>query len=240
MISNRLIAVFVLSLTLGTILHAEDPPIRYAFQVFQLTGGFTEKTSIKEDIWGGASTDWDKIKSEVVLFDEGEFLNGKDRFVMKPNGCFWNDQELTFEEGHEADLPERKIKMIYSPNLMRKENELVRLKITASRPYQFMSAQGDNVFKLQEIKLPTGLDIEIKAHSPEEDRFEITHLGLELRSVNRRERSIGTSLPVGKPILDESSYALRLSIREYRSYGILLHPKGSDGLIIIRFEVDDD
>lgn len=233
-------AIIILGLALIRTLNAEEPPIRYAFQVFQLNGGFTENTSLKESIWNGNVSAWDEINDEVVLFDQGEFLNGKDRFVMKPDGCFWNDQELTFEEGHEAALPERKIKMIYSPNLMRKENELVRLKIAATRPYQFMAAQEDGLFKLQEIKLPTGLDIEIKAHSTKEDHFEISHLRLDLRSVNRREKSKETSLPVGKPILDESKYILNLSVREYRSYGILLHPRGSDGIIIIRFEVDDD
>ena len=232
--------VFTLGLAFSVFLRAEDIPIRYAFQVFQLTGGFTENTSLKGEIWNDSATAWDAIKDEVLLFDEGEFLNGKDRLVMKPDGCFWNDQELTFEEGHEADLPERKIKMIYSPNLIRKENEVVRLKIAATRPYQFMAEQDKGLFKLQEIKLPTGLDIEIKAHSNEEDHFEISHLGLDLRAVNRREKAEGTSLPVGKPILDESKYVLKLHVREYRSYGILLHPKGSDGIIIIRFEVDDD
>ncbi|MDC0325623.1 hypothetical protein OAM01_02585 [bacterium] len=236
----QLLTLITLTFLQQNIKASEDVPIRYAFQVFQLNGGFTEKTSLKEPIWNDLNSTWKEIESEILLFDEGEFQSGKDRLIMKPDGCFWNDQELTFEEGHQADLPEGKLKMIFSPNLMRKENELVRLKITSPRPYQYMTTEGKGIFKLREVKLPTGLDIEIKAHSPKEDFFYITHFGLDLRSVLGREKVKGTNLPVGAPLLNEQRYDLKLSVREYRSYGILIRPKGSDGIIIIRFEVDDD
>ena len=229
-----------LSLALVVPSQAEEPPIRYAFQVFQLTGGFTQKTSLAQNVWQGSDAAWIKIKDDVLLFDEGEFLNGKDRLVMTPKGCFWNDRKVTFENGHKAKLPNKKIKMIYSPNLIRREKELVRLKIASKLPYQYMEARKDGLFKLKEVKLPTGLDIEIKAQRAEPNVYDVTYMELDLRSVHRREKSTKTTLPVGKPILEESEYILKLRVQEYRSYGILLRPKGTDNVIIVRFEVDDE
>ncbi len=235
----RIILLSTLAFLQALSLSAQEAPIRYAFQVFQLNGSFSDKTSLENKIWSDSTAAWERIENDVTLFDKGEFRNGKDRLVMEPKGCFWNDRELTFEEGHQAALPEKKIKMIFSPNLIRKERELVRLKIASTLPYQFMKAREDGLFEVDEIMLPTGLDIEIKAHQDKEDSYEITYLELDLRSVNRRETLRGIALPIGKPILDEVEYRLKLTVREYRSYGILLRPKGSDSLIIIRFEVDD-
>ena len=102
-----------------------------------------------------------------------------------------------------------------------------------------MKVRKDGLFELEEIKLPTGLDIEIKTRKAGEDLYEVSYLKLDLRSVNRSESTKRTSLPIGKPILSESEYVLKLQIQEFRSYGIVFQPKGSDPLIIIRFEVDD-
>ncbi|MEM7385158.1 MAG: hypothetical protein AAF514_09465 [Verrucomicrobiota bacterium] len=235
----QLPALCILLAAATTKLQADSPPIRFAFQVFQLNGDFTRKTSLSEDIWKGSDRDWKKIKDEVILFDEAEFRNGEDRLTMSRKQCRWNDQLLTFEKGLKAKLPGKKIKMIFSPNLIRKENELVRLKVTSKRPFQFMSGRKDGLFELKEVNLPTGLDIEIIARRGAPNTYKIPYLELDLRSVNRRESSKLTNLPIGKPILDKSEYILKLAVQEYRSYGILLQPKGSEGMVIIRFEVDD-
>ena len=39
--------------------------------------------------------------------------------------------------------------------------------------------------------------------------------------------------------MDESEYIMKLRVREYKSYAILLQPSGMKGFIIIRFEIDD-
>lgn len=231
--------LIVMSLALANVVQAEERPIRYAFQIFQLSSGFTQRTSLRNKIWDASDKTWGKMKDEVVLFDFGEFRNGDDKLLMRSKSCFWNDQMLTFEEGYKTKLPEKKIKIISSPNVYRKEKELVRLKITSEQPYQYMEPHGDGLFKLQEIKLPTGLDIEIRAHTARKDVYEIDHLKLDLRVVSKREPAEGTNLPIGKPILNESEYVLHLRVEEFDSYGILLQPKGTDSTIIIRFEVDD-
>ena len=109
---DKLIGCWVLSLLFAGQAFGKEPPIRYGFQVFQLNGGFTQETSLTDEIRTSSDDSWDKIKDQVVLFDKAEFRNGKDKLVMYPKGCFWNEKELTFEEGHEASLPEKKIKMI--------------------------------------------------------------------------------------------------------------------------------
>lgn len=237
--SYSFIILGVLSLAFSMTAQAGDRPISYAFQIFQLSGGFTQKTSLKEKIWKASDKSWDKIKGEVTVFDTGEFRNGKDKLVLRPKSCFWNDQMLTFEKGQRVKLPERKIKMISSPSLTRKEKELVSLKVTSEQPYQFMKRQKNGLFKLQEKKLPTGLDLQIKSHTVKRDVYDIDYLKIDLRAVNRREPAKGTTLPVGEPILSESEYVLKLRIREFRSYGIVLQPKGTDSLFIVRIEIDD-
>ncbi len=216
----------------------DERPIRYAFQVFQLGSGFTKKTSLREKIWRASDKTWNRMKDEVTLFDSAEFRNGKDKLVFRSKSCFWNEQMLTFEEGKNAKLPD-KLKLISSPYVKRKEKELVKLKIRSEQPYEYMEPREDDLFKLKEIKLPTGLDIEIRAHTAGRDVYDVDHLKLHLRVVTEREPAEGTRLPVGKPVLKESEYKLSLRIEEYDSYGILLQPKGMDSMIVIRFEVDD-
>lgn len=239
MIARSLLILLAICLTLPRVSQADERPIRYAFQVFQLNSGFSQKTSLKKKIWKASDKTWNKMKDEVVLFDFGEFHNGKDKLVFRRNSCHWNDKMLTFEEGHKAKLPEDKIKLIYSPYVTRKEKELVRFKIKSEQPYQYMEPQGDGVYKLKEIKLPTGLDIDIRAHTSRKHVYDVDHLKLSLRIVSERESVKGTNLPVGKPVLHESEYKLALRVGDFDSYGIILQPKGTESKIIIRFEIDD-
>ena len=62
---------------------------------------------------------------------------------------------------------------------------------------------------------------------------------LMLRWVSKREPIPGVNLPIGRPILQEQDYWLRLFVRESKNYGILLRPEGNSGAIIIRIEIDD-
>jgi len=218
---------------------ADRGKVRYECQVFRLAAGFEQRTSLEKAIWEGSPAEWDLIKDEVTLFDSGEFRIGSDRLRIHRHGCFWNEQQLTFEEGHRTPLPEGRIKMIYSPNLLRRQGELVRMKIESREPFQFMSRRDDGLFELQEMTLPVGMDIEIKAEQPEKDVFLISYLEVELRTVEHRERAPGTRLSVGRPVLAEYEYKLRLRVRESKNYGVLLQPEGSPGAIIIRMEIDD-
>lgn len=239
MIVRSIQILIAVGLTFPGAVWADERPIRYAFQVFQLNSGFSQKTSLKKKIWKASDRTWDKMKEEIVLFDDGEFRNGKDTLVFRSNRCQWNNQILTFEEGHKAKLPEKKIKLISSPYVKRKEKELVKFKIQSEQPYQYMESQGKDVYKLKEIKLPTGLDIAIRAHTVRRDVYDVDHLKFSLRIVSERESVKGTTLPVGKPVLHESEYTLALRVDEYDSYGILLQPKGTESMFIIRLEIDD-
>jgi hypothetical protein len=213
--------------------------VRYQCQVFRLAGGFEQTTSLEKGIWEGSAAEWNLIKHEVTLFDYGEFRLGTDRLRINRHGCSWNEQKLTFEEGHRAALPEDRIKMLYSPDFLRRQGELVRMKIESRQPFQFMSRRSDGLFELEEITLPVGMDIKIKAEQPEKDVFLISYLEVELRTVRHREGVEGTQLPVGRPVLKEYEYKLRLRVRESKNYGVLLQPEGSPGAIIIRMEIDD-
>jgi len=219
---------------------AEEDKVRYQFQVFRLTGSFDRETSLEKEIWAGSPENWEEIKGEVALFDRGEFRIGSDRLRIGRHGCYWNDRKLTFEEGIREPLPEEKIKLIYSPNLMKRLGELVHLKIESRQPFEYMERGDDGLFRLKQLSLPVGMDIEIKAEREARNVFLLSYLELELRTVNHREEAVGTRLPVGRPILEEHEYRLRLKVREQKNYGILIRPRGARGGIIIRIEVDDE
>lgn len=213
--------------------------IRYRMQVFRITGGFRRDLSLNKPIWKGRAEDWDKIKESVQLFDQGKFCLGKNKLEINHKGCFWNRERLTFASGHKKGLAVEQIKMIYSPNIMRKAKQPVRMKISSEQPFQYLDQREDGLFALKEMHLPVGLDIEITAEDKGNDVFLISAMNLILRTVTEREKVPGVNLPIGRPILHTSEYALKLFIQESRSYGILLRPPGS-GAIIIRIELDDD
>ena len=218
---------------------AKYDKVRYRCQVFKLSSAFESKTSLEKEIWEKSDKSWDKIKDEVTLFDTGEFRLGKDRLRIERDDCYWNDTMLTFSEGHKAALPEDRISLIYSPNITRKQGELVRLKIESKQPFQFMEQNESGLFELKELHLPVGMDIELRAERDGKDHILVSYMELELRTVNRRAKAQGTHLPVGRPEMDEVEYKLKLRLRERKSYGILLRPKNSKAAIVMRIEVDD-
>ena len=213
--------------------------VRYRMQVFRITGAFRSDMSLKRPIWKGSPEDWDKIKESIQLFDQGTFTLGKNKLAIDHKGCFWNCERLSFESGHKKKLSAEKIKMIYSPNILRKTKQPVRMKISSEQPFQYLARREDGLFELKEMDVPVGLDIEICAEDKGNDVFLISQMKLILRTVTEREKIPAVNLPVGRPILHTSDYALRLFIQESKSYGILLRPRGS-GAIIIRIELDDD
>lgn len=217
----------------------EGDLVRYQIQVFRLAGGFQSKTSLADDIWRGSKDAWHKLRREVRLFDKGEFQLGDDKLEINHRGCFWNGMKLTFEEGYKAKLPPEKIKMIYSPNILKKTHELARMKIESKQPFQYLQRREDGLFELKEARLPVGMDIEIKAEDKGDDVFLISYLEIDLRTVGRRERVPGVNLAIGYPILREWEYKMKLFVEEGRNYGILLRPKGTSGAIVIRMEVED-
>lgn len=214
--------------------------VRYQFQVFRLTGRFEHKTAQEEALWGGDAAEWDKIKDEVTIFDNGAFQLGSDLLRIDRDGCSWNDRKLTFEEGLTVPLPEEKIKLIYSPNILKREGELVRMKIESRQLFEHMDQRDDGLFELKKTTLPVGMDIEVRAEREARDVFRISRLKLDLRTVNGREEAKGTRLPVGRPLLREFEYILQLIAREQKNFGVLLQPKGTHVAFIIRIEVDDN
>ncbi len=238
-VTRGMLAACLAAALTGTATNAEGDRVHYQLQVFRLMPGFTSKTILENEIWAGRPKDWDEIKEEVTLFDHGEFHFGSDKLLIHRRGCFWNGNRLTFEEGLQMPLPEDRIKMVYSPMLLRKQGELVRMKIESRQPFEFMRRRPDGLFELEQTVLPVGMDIEIRAEDGGRKLLLISYLELELRTVNRRKPVPGTGLAVGQPVVEEHEYRLRLRVRENKNYGLLLQPKGSDGAIVVRLEIDE-
>jgi hypothetical protein len=173
------------------------------------------------------------------LFDKGTFQLGKDKLEINDRGCFWNSKQLSFGSDEQKKLPSEKIKMIYSPNIVRKSKQPVHMKLSSEQPFQYMNRKEDGFFELLEMSLPVGLDIHVCTENKKGDFFLVSSLELILRTVTERERIPGVALPIGRPLLHTSEYSLRMYIEEDKNYGILLRLPGS-GVIIIRMELDDE
>ena len=111
--------------------------------------------------------------------------------------------------------------------------------IESQQPIPYFDRREDGLFELKEVHLPVGLVVEIRAEDKGKDVFLISDLKLLLRWVSKREPIPGVNLPIGRPILQEQDYWLRLFVRESKNYGILLRPEDNSGAIIIRMEIDD-
>jgi len=234
-----LAVVLVVVLGMSPPVLAKRNHIRYRCQVYRLSEGFHASTSLQQAIWEGNKEQWQKLKGAVTLFDQGRFTWCQDRLDVNDQSWSWNEQTLTFAQGTKAKLPGNKIKMIYAPNLLKREGELIRLKVESKQPFQYLRRREDNLFELAEMSLPVGMDLEIKAHNKPNDMILVSYLEIDLRTVGRREVVPGVNLPIGRPLLQEWEYILRLAMREGRSYGIMLRPPDITGAIVLRLEVDD-
>jgi hypothetical protein len=234
-----LVAGLVVVLRMSPPAFAKRSHIRYRCQVYRLSEGFDASTSLQQDIWEGDKAQWQKMNGAVTLFDQGCFTWGQDRLDVNDQSWSWNEQALTFAQGTKAALPGHKIKMVYAPNLLKREGELIRLKVESKQPFQYLKRREDNLFELAEMSLPVGMDLKIKAYNKPNDMILVSYLEIELRMVGRREVVPGVNLPIGRPLLQECEYVLRLAMREGRSYGIMLRPADITGAIVIRLEVDD-
>jgi hypothetical protein len=216
----------------------KEHKVRYRMQIFRISGSFSSDLSLKESIWKGSQDDWERIKHSVQLFDQGTFQLGKDKLEINHKGCYWNRKRLSFGSNELNRLPMDKIKMIASPNIVRKSKQTTRMKISAEQPFQFLTRREDGLFELNEIPLPVGLDVEICTENKSGDFFLVSPMELILRTVTEREHISGVNLPIGRPLLHTSKYTLHMYLDEDKSYGILLRLPGS-GVIVIRLELDD-
>jgi hypothetical protein len=236
---KNFLGILLLLICIPAASNAKEHQVRYRMQVFRISGNFSSKLSLEDSIWRGSKEDWDRIKDSVQLFDKGTFQLGKDKLEINDRGCFWNSKQLSFGSDEQKKLPSEKIKMIYSPNIVRKSKQPVHMKLSSEQPFQYMNRKEDGFFELLEMSLPVGLDIHVCTENKKGDFFLVSSLELILRTVTERERIPGVALPIGRPLLHTSEYSLRMYIEEDKNYGILLRLPGS-GVIIIRMELDDE
>jgi hypothetical protein len=218
---------------------AEEQKVRYRLQVFHIRTNVYSKTTLSENIWASSKEAWEKAKKNVTLFDGGQFRLRRDRLEINEKGCFWNKTKLTFEEGYKQKLPTDKIKMIYSPNILKKNKEPARMKIEAKQPFQYFEKKENNLFELKEMHLPVGMDIQMRSEAKDKNTYLISDFKVTLRFVNQREQIRGVNLPVGKPILRIQEFPMKLQVKKHKNYGILIRPDDGDGVILIRLQLDD-
>jgi len=236
----RILPWFCISLFLGILpARAEEKKVRYRLQVFHLRANFYNKTSLSENIWAAGKQAWEKSKKNITLFDNGQFRRRRDRLEINEKGCFWNKTKLTFDEGYKQKLPSDKIKLVYSPNILKKNKETARMKIEARQPFQYFEKKDNNLFELKEMHLPVGMDIHMRSEAKDKDAFLISDFKVVLRFVNQREQIPGVNLPVGKPILQRQEFLMKLLVKKNKNYGILIRPDDGDGAILIRLKLDD-
>lgn len=240
MIQQRTLWIIILLLigTSAVSMGRGDDKVRYRMQVFRISGNFSSDLSLEKDVWRGTKEDLNRIKDSVQIFDRGTFKLGNDELEINDRGCFWNREQLSFGSEDQDKLDTDNIKMISSPNIVRKSEQPVRIKISSEQPFQYMIKQEDGFFELKEMPLPVGLDIDVCSKNEKGGFFEVSSLVLTLRTVTEREHVAGVNLPIGRPLLHTSQYSLRMFLHEDKSYGIMLRLPGN-GVIVIRMELDD-
>lgn len=228
-----------LCLSLARAADDSDRPVQYELQVFRLDGAFRTKTSLSPEIWNADEAALKKIQGSVTLFKEGQFNWSNEELKLNHNGCFWNGKKLTFEEGYREPLPDGKLKMIYSPSVVKPLGKLVSLKIESDTPFQYMQQQEGGTFELKELTLPVGMNLEVRAQQHPRRGFRIENLKIELRSIGSREELPGVALPVGKPNLRVWQYQLQFNASPRKGYGILVRPEGTTGAMLIRIAISE-
>jgi len=218
---------------------ADEMKVRYRLQVFHIRTNFYNKTSLSETIWASGKESLEQSKKNVTLFDDGLFRLRRDRLEINDKGCFWNKTKLTFDEGYKQKLSSDKIKLIYSPNILKKNKESACMKIEAKQPFQYFEKKENNLFELKEMHLPVGMDIHMRSEVKDKDTFLISDFKVILRFVNQREKIRGVNLPIGKPIFQTQEFPMKLRVKKNKNYGILIRPDDGDGVILIRLKLDD-
>lgn len=216
-----------------------DRLVRYELQVFRLDGAFRTKTSLSPEILNADADSLKKIQAAVTLFNNGQFNWGNEELKLNNKGCFWNGKKLTFEEGYREPLPAGKLKMIYSPTVVKPLGQVVRLKIESDTPFQYMERQPNGSFELKKLTLPVGMNIAVRAEQNPKGGFRIEKLGVELRSIGSRAEIPGVTLPVGKPKLRKWDYQLQFNASPRKGYGILVRPEGTTGAMLIRIAITE-
>ncbi len=238
-----LIALFLfLSFKLTFANGKKEDTIQVRFQIFVLNGTVLGDTSLREDfedVWDGDDNDWKELGGAVTLFDRGKFQFGNDILYINGDGCYWNKKRIPFEDQHCVELPEQKIRKIYSPIVHLDQYESSTIKIHSDQTYEYMVKRDDGLFELKYIAIPTGLDITVRPKK-KHHRIIFDEMWVKVRAIGRREPISGVSLPIGKPVVNTHEYKLELELRyEKKIYGVLLHLEESQGFVLICFDVDD-
>jgi len=208
--------------------------IRIQCQIFKITGNVPSQTSVDEHIWTTEETP-EKLKDKVKVFSRGWFQLGKEKLEFKKGNCFWKNNVLPMSRERKVKLPEEQIGLIYSPEIVMAEHSKRKVKIESEQPIQYFEKRKDGLFELKEIKLRTGLDIEIEPVEEEDKGYiRLTDMVMTMRSVEKRERIEGVNLPVGRPVLGEQKYVFYFRVRPGKDYGILIRPGRGQGRLLIR------
>lgn len=211
--------------------------IQIQCQIFKFTGNVPSKTFVDETIWTTEETP-EKLKDKVMVFSQGWFQLGKDKLEFKDGNCFWKHKVLPIDPNQKVKLPEDQIRLIYSPDIVMPEHSKRTVKIESEQPIQYFVKRKDGLFELKEIKLPTGLDIEIEAKEEEDKGYILlTDMVMTMRSVEKRKKIEGVNLSVGQPILGKQEYRFFFRVRPGKDYGILIRPEHGQGGLLIRLRV---
>lgn len=212
----------------------EKNQIQIQAQFFRLMGNVPSKTFIDEDIWTTEETP-EKFKDKVFVFRRGWFQLGKDKLEFKKGNCFWKNKKLPMDPNQVVKLPEEQIRLIYSPDFVMDEHSKRGLTIESKQPIQYFEKREDGLFELKQVKLPTGLTLEIEAKEEEDKGYIVlADMIMTIRSVERRKKIEGVNLSVGYPILGEQKYVFFFRVRPGKDYGILIRPERGQGALLIR------
>ena len=230
-----MMSVLIVAATASFCTAKDKNEIRVQLQMFKFRHNLPGKTYVDEPIWTTDNTP-DKWENKVRVFNRGYFEVGKDKLEFKDGRCFWNKKEVPISGTTKVKMPENRIRQIYSPEIVMAEHGKGAFRIRPTQPIQYFEKRADGLFELKEVKLETGLDIEITGVNEEEDKgyIKLEDILITIRSVNKRKKIAGVNLPVGRPVLGKEKYDFYFRVRPGKDYGILVRAEQGRGGLLIR------
>jgi hypothetical protein len=216
-------------------------------QIFRIDGPFKGDLSrARMTVSGTEVLDSDAPSTEdpgriLTFFTEGTLRIGDDALEVKKEGWFWKGVlPIPFGAGLDqvAGMLGKSISLIASPRLVTLAGMSGTISITSQQRIQYFERVEDDLYRLKYFNGDTGLTLSTSVEPAGPGKLMLRDFTFEQRIVEERKPVEGVVLNVGEPILRARTIRATLEIDTGVSVGILAHPKGSDGLLLIRVRVE--
>ncbi len=216
-------------------------------QIFRIDGPFkgdlskARMTVSETEVLDSNAPSKEDLGRILTFFTEGTLRIGDDTLEVKKEGWLWKGiLPIPFGAGLDqaAGMLGKNVSLIASPRLVTLAGMAGTISITSQQRIQYFERVEDDMYRLKYFSGETGLTLSTSVEPAGPGKLMLRDFTFEQRIVEERKPVEGVSLNVGEPILRARTIRATLEIETGVSVGILAHPKGSDGLLLIRVHVE--